>query len=94
MKPKRHQPEPTVQELRDCGFTEEALKYPLSENGVRALAHINGMSFEDYCKVSPAVWYAPNAACQLKTEQRGAAHADGRLRKDHDGRWIISAKPL
>ena len=80
---------PTAEDFRKCGFTTEAINYPLTERGVAALAHINGLSYEQYVKISPAVFFAPNKYMQELTEKRGEAHAEGRLIKDSSGRWVI-----
>lgn len=83
---------PTEADFRHCGYTIEALAYPLTEQAVRGLAHKNGLSFEQYVNISPAVWYAPNEVSRVRCELHGEAHARGCLHKDEEGRWCVTAK--
>ena len=85
-------PKATEEDFRNCGFTAAAINYPLNEAAVRALAHINGLSFEQYINISPAVWYSPNFYCQKQAMERGVAHAEGRLHKNEEGRWVVTIK--
>lgn len=61
----------TVKVFRDCGFTINAIRYPLSEAALAWLCKFNG---------APAGWkppygwrYAPNAACRDNCERNAAA---------------------
>ena len=58
-------PAPTEKELRDCGYTASALRFPLSEFAVRILCFENGIAFE---KAPPAWHFAPNEACRDRLE--------------------------
>jgi hypothetical protein len=59
---------PTEEEFRKAGFTIEALKYPLSPEGIRFVAQFNGIKIEQM----PETWkYAPNPTMQEYCHKKG-----------------------
>jgi len=55
----------TDEEFRAIGYTWAARKYPLTKEAVQILCWANGLRLD---QVTPAWWFAPNEACQVRCE--------------------------